>query len=271
MDRERGPQPAEAVAQAVAPPPAPPTALPSCSRLTGIFRSIDDEVPGWFLYDDAAVLDAIDAVQRQDGVRGDLLEVGAFVGKSAILLGHLLRADERLHVCDPFEHVPSDRDNASENARYYTGLQRAQFEANYRRYHEGLPEILQCVSEDLRASDFASPFRLVHIDGSHEYQPVRSDIRLARSLLCDGGLVALDDFVRPHAPGVAAASWEAVLSGGLQPVCLTESKLYGTWSVGADTFSERLVALVSEDPLIESHVHTIDGRQVTRFTSGGRP
>ena len=48
-----------------------------------------ETVPGWFDRTDAMMFDAVDAAQRRENVRGDLLEIGCFQGRSAILLGYL--------------------------------------------------------------------------------------------------------------------------------------------------------------------------------------
>ena len=67
-------------------------------------------VLGWFDDVDAAVFRAIDDVQGASGVKGDLLEIGTYLGKSAILLGYLLRPQERLVVCDLFTNEDLDPD-----------------------------------------------------------------------------------------------------------------------------------------------------------------
>ena len=43
------------------------------------------------------------------------------------------------------------------------------------------------------------------------------------------GVVAFDDYRTAHAPGVAAASWGAVLNQGLRPFAVTARTMYGTW------------------------------------------
>ena len=68
---------------------APP--LPSVDEYLAHMHEL---VPGWFDDVDAAVFRAVDHTHRATGVDGDLLEIGAYLGKSAILLGYLLRAAE---------------------------------------------------------------------------------------------------------------------------------------------------------------------------------
>ena len=67
-----------------------------------------DTVPGWFSPLDFRIFVELDRIQHDRDTAGDLFEIGAYLGKSAILLGYLARPPtERLTVCDVFEHVES--------------------------------------------------------------------------------------------------------------------------------------------------------------------
>src|SRR6476620_129325 len=57
------------------------------------------------------------AHQRDAGIRGDLLKIGVYRGKSAILLGYALRPDEELVACDLFEAAVVHEDTPL-HARY---------------------------------------------------------------------------------------------------------------------------------------------------------
>lgn len=80
-----------------------------------------------------------------------------------------------------------------------------------------------------RINEFGKRFRILHIDGSHEYATVRADILLSKELLADGGMVIFDDVNSRHTPGVAAAVWTAVVHNGLIPHFVT-TKLYASWN-----------------------------------------
>ena len=103
-------------------------------------------IPGWFSVLDTLTLVAIDEEQRQGCVVGDILEVGAYLGKSAILLGYLLRERERLTVIDLFGEPAATREQRAEQ-RGYSGLTRAAFEKNYDRFHSTRPIVLQGESD----------------------------------------------------------------------------------------------------------------------------
>jgi hypothetical protein len=97
---------------------------------------------------------------------------------------------------------------------------------------------------------------LIHIDGSHLYKNVATDIQLCRRLLVEQGVMVLDDWASYRSPGVAAAVWEAVLSGGLRPICATQDKLYcteGALPAGFDLDAEKTVVEVAGHTLVQFH------------------
>lgn len=185
-------------------------------------------IGGWLDRNDFTALQAVTAVQHVGGVTGDVLEIGGYQGRSAVVLADGLSRGETLHVCDPFEDPTGSGANDQENDHSYAGVTRGAFEATIRRFPLAMPVIHQCPSAALPGTLPVGAFRLVHIDGSHLEGPVRSDLALARELLRPGGVVVIDDFRSPHTPGVAIAAWEAVRNG-LTPLLTTTMKLYGAW------------------------------------------
>nr|WP_145797332.1 class I SAM-dependent methyltransferase [Kitasatospora atroaurantiaca] len=190
-----------------------------------------DEVPGWFWRVDQQAFDWLLDRQTADGTTGDILELGTYLGRSAILLGSHLQRGETFTVCDLFDSEAPDEDNSAEMAMSYRKtLTRQAFEANYLAFHQELPTVIQAPTSVLADGRIpAGSCRFVHVDASHLYEHVAGDIQVAREALAKDGLVVLDDYRSPHTPGVAAAVWEAVFDHGLQPVCLTPEKFYGTW------------------------------------------
>lgn len=188
-----------------------------------------NDIPGWFPLLDQVLFDWLLNRQKSTGVRGDLLEVGVYMGKSAIFLGRYLQEGERYTVCDLFEGDAPDDANRAESTKSYAALTRQAFEANYLSFHDELPRVVQGPSSLVTDEVERGSCRFAHIDGSHLYEHVHGDIGAARDALLPDGIVALDDFRSEHTPGVSVAVWEAVLNRGLRPICLTTQKLYGTW------------------------------------------
>ncbi|MER5637063.1 class I SAM-dependent methyltransferase [Kitasatospora sp. NPDC002227] len=226
-----------------------------------------DDVPGWFWKVDQDVFSWFLDRQTENGVTGNILELGTYLGRSAILLGRHLREGESFTICDLFDSDAPDEENSAEmEMSYRKTLTRKAFETNYLAFHEELPTVIQAPTSVLADGRIpAGSCRFVHIDASHLYEHVSGDIRVARDALAKDGLVVLDDYRSLHTPGVAAAVWEAVADAGLKPVCLTPEKFYGTWGDAEAAKADFLAKgwpvaegyKISEDVIAGGTVHRI--------------
>jgi hypothetical protein len=231
-------------------------------------RELDD-VPGWFPVLDQLLFNWFLDRQEAAGERGDLLEVGVYMGKSAIFLGRHLQEGESYTVCDLFESDAPDDANAAEATKSYRStLTRRAFEANYLAFHDELPRVLQGPSSIVPGEVKPRSCRFVHIDASHLYEHVQGDITTARDILLPGGVVVLDDFRSEHTPGVSIAAWEAVLNRGLNPVCLSTQKLYGTWG-DPGPLQEALLEMVAGRDNCHLSNQRAAGHRVIRLKSKG--
>ncbi|MEU7499150.1 class I SAM-dependent methyltransferase [Streptomyces griseofuscus] len=225
-----------------------------------------DDVPGWFPVLDQVLFDWFLTRQETDGMRGDLLEVGVYMGKSAIFTGRHQRPGEKYTVCDLFEGDAPDDANRAEANKSYSALTRARFEANYLAFHDELPRVLQAPSSVVPDEVEAGSCRFVHVDASHLYEHVHGDIGAARELLLPGGIVVLDDFRSEHTPGVSIATWEAVLNRGLHPICLSTQKLYGTWD-DPEPVQEALLGMAQDRSDCHLSVQEAAGHRIIRLKS----
>jgi predicted O-methyltransferase YrrM len=230
-------------------------------------RELND-VRGWFPALDQTLFEWLLTRQEERGERGDLLELGVFMGKSAIFVGRHLREDEAFTVCDLFESDAPDEANTNEMAKSYSMLTRQAFEQNYLSFHEELPTVLQGPSSI--AADHVKPgsCRFVHVDASHLYEHVQGDIGTAKDSLIPGGIVVLDDFRSEHTPGVALATWEAVLNRGLRPICLSTQKLYGTWG-DPEPIQDELIAMAEKRKDCGLSVQEAAGHRLVRLRAAG--
>ena len=177
-------------------------------------------VAGWFEQVDADVFLAIMSRQGE----GDVLEIGAYLGDSAIPMGDAIRPGERFVVCDLWEDVFTDDGIDPKDRMHYTGLTLDRFLANWDSVHDWRPEVRQCDSLYLDLTN--REFRFIHIDGCHMYEYVQSDIRLAAAHAAPFGVIAIDDYRREHVPGVAAAVWHLEHDDIIHPFLTTPNKLY---------------------------------------------
>ena len=183
-------------------------------------------IPGWFSWADQRLFDHVLRGQ-QDEPPGTLVELGAYLGRSAALIGAHRREGEELVVCDLFGAPAPDERNAVETAREYATLTRARFEEHYLSVHPVLPRVVQGPTAEIGQHVAPGTARFVHVDASHQFTHVLGDLRSARTLLRDTGVVVFDDVRSEHTPGVAAAVWGGVATEGLRPFCVSPSKLYG--------------------------------------------
>ncbi|WP_189873318.1 class I SAM-dependent methyltransferase [Streptomyces bluensis] len=226
------------------------------------------DVPGWFPVLDQMLFTWFLDRQEARETRGDLLEVGVYMGRSAILLGHHRQEGEQYTVCDLFEGDAPDDANRAEANKSYSRLTRQIFEENYLSFHDELPRVLQGPSSILPDEVEPRSCRFVHIDGSHLYEHVYGDIGAAHDVLLPEGIVVLDDFRSEHTPGVSMAAWEAVLNRGLRPICLSTQKLYGTWD-DPEPVQEELLAMLRERDDCHLSVQQAAGRRIIRLKSKG--
>jgi hypothetical protein len=148
----------------------------------------------------------------------DVLEIGAYCGKSTICLARTARS---VLAVDPFDGrgTPAPGDTAR------------RFRDNVERY--GVADRVTAragTSADVLPDLPARSFDLVFIDGAHDADSVRADIALSLPLLRPGGLIVFHDY-RLYAgevndglwnPGVTAAVGE-FLAGGAELLARVDS------------------------------------------------
>lgn len=204
-------------------------------------------LPGYFSVLDASLFSLVDAAQRSTGISGDLFEVGAFFGRSAVVLGQLARPGERVVVADIFDQGGNDESTIPARIVREGELPTVdQFSANYLRFHSELPEIVVGPSTSLDPEELGrGSFRLIHLDGAHDYESVVHDLALTQALAMAGAIVAFDDICNVDFPGTGAAIWPEVAAGRLRPLIVGQ-KLYATWDL--------------EHPVAEALTRLVQGR-----------
>jgi hypothetical protein len=187
------------------------------------------EIQGALLEPDTYVFQAISQTQADSGITGDILEIGSYLGQSAIFLGYLLQDDEALHICDSFpEPSAVDPDFLPHTLDWYNTYSQQIFEDTYLRFHAELPEIHAISSMDLPVELKPKSFRFIHLDGGHRPEVIASDIAMSKDVLVGGGVVAHDIYRSMETLEVAAAVWKEVAESSISPICATETRLYYT-------------------------------------------
>jgi Methyltransferase domain len=203
-----------------------------------------NEIQGDLFDPDTHVFRIVTEAQTERGVTGDILEIGTYLGHSAIFLGYLLEEGETLHVCDPFPEPSADDPNfLPHTLAWYDTYSQKTFEDNYRRFHSDPPIVHAHSSVELHDKLNPKSFRFVHLDGGHAPEVIASDIALVKEVLVSGGLVAHHSYRSMETLDVAAVVWPEVASGSIFPVCATETMLYYSTEPFAADLSDRLRAI----------------------------
>ncbi|MBB6418780.1 class I SAM-dependent methyltransferase [Streptomyces sp. AK010] len=226
------------------------------------------DVPGWFPPLDQMLFTWFLEQQKNVGIKGDLLELGVYMGRSAILLGHHLQDGELFTVCDLFEGDAPDEANKAESSKSYASLTQRTFERNYLSFHDTLPTVITGPSSLVDEKVAPDTCRFIHIDASHLYEHVYGDIGAAHDILLPEGVVVLDDFRSEHTPGVSVAAWEAVLNRGLRPICLSTQKMYATWG-DPEPLQEELLEMLRQRSDVGRSVQEAAGHRLIRTRSRG--
>jgi hypothetical protein len=165
-----------------------------------IFENIK-KIPGWFNLDDCEHFYLLLAYQSILGIKGDLLEIGSYHGRSASLMASCLQPKEIIVICDAFE---ANIDGIYENKPTQTILL-----SNIKQINPNLDDnkiiIKACLSSNLQL-DQDNLFRFIHIDGGHSAEQVYLDLKLCSEHILSKGIIVIDDYNNKQWPGVAVGT-----------------------------------------------------------------
>ena len=157
------------------------------TQLSGLL----DQVPGYMMPEAMAVWDTLLEFQETNKISGGILEIGVFLGKSAVLLGLHCKKDEPLVLVDLNDF------GAKEAVRKLTGKDPLYILADSHLVVQR-PELVA----------LAGKFRWIHVDGDHTSRGVRNDLDISNRLLGDDGVICVDDFFTASFPQVTRVTFE---------------------------------------------------------------
>ena len=234
------------------------------------------DIPGFFWWLDRWVFATV-LKSQEEFPPGHLVELGTYAGRSAVIIGDFVREDERFIALDLFGtdaglgDSPHADDNRAENQRSDRTLTREKFESNYLALHATLPEIVQAPSATIVEHVEPGSVRFLHIDASHLYPCVRTDVINAKTLLRHDGIVVFDDYRSEHTPGVSAAVWQAVLCDGMIPVAVTPMKMYAVFNPDlVEHYQAALRTWVDSDRRFTQAEQEVLGRPLLRLNMANR-
>ena len=194
-----------------------PRALRNLTRLSA-YATHGDTIKGFFEPGLLRLYLELDAVHESRGVRGALVEIGVFHGKSFMPLALLRQPGERCVAIDCFEDQSANTDRSGEGDAVAF---RKNVDATMRACCDGgcdaredwlavLETDSRLLADDaspLRAAA-GSPVRLFSIDGCHTAEATAADLRVASSAMHPEGVVVVDDAFNPDWPGVVTGMFE---------------------------------------------------------------
>ncbi len=161
------------------------------------FRKDMQAVRGYLTQGSAFALLTLLEVQRRDGIRGPIAEIGTFHGKTLVGFGLGLLPDEAVLGVDLFVVGGEDFEAAVRANWTRAGLAEPQL-----RLHRGSSTRIGAAAW---AGLLGAPARLVHVDGEHTRAAAAHDLALAASCLAPGGVIVVDDVLHPWYPDITLA------------------------------------------------------------------
>ena len=218
-------------------------------------------VEGWLSETDAKIFELILKQQSDLRLVGSVAEIGLHHGKSFILLCTFLQSNEKAYGIDVFESQMLNLDSSgSGNKKRLLG--------NLHRFDCDMSQVILDgrQSELVNASEIrvaVGGIRFFSIDGGHWYSTVLNDLNLAKECLITGGVIAVDDYLRPEWPDVGRAfhAWYALNSEDFEVIAIGFNKIYLTHPSWAPLYRENLL----QDPYMRnffSKFYSIDNVDV---------
>jgi len=199
-------------------------------------------VKGWCLDDAALLTCCLLSQQARVGQRGGMFEIGVYEGKYLSVLYHCART-RSLPVLgvDTFEW--SSRESVlSTFASVFGSTSSLQLiRADSRT--------LTC--EQVIAALGGQKPAFVSVDGDHGAPAVCRDLAFAKSILAEGGVIAVDDFLNPRAIGVSEGTYRFFIETReefLRPFAYCANKLFVAESSYHDRYRRAIFAFVEEMP-----------------------
>lgn len=196
-------------------------------------------VAGWLAPEVLEIAAVLDSVQRADQISGAIAEIGVHHGKLFIGLRLLQYADEYSIAIDVFGDQQLNIDNSGKGdlAIFRRNVQRWSSLDNV-EIHQG--DSTELTTDELRQIA-RSDIRIFSVDGGHTDSIVYSDMNLAESTICPGGIVIADDIFNEEWPGVSTGTLRYLRDGGnLVPFAIGFNKVFFCLPLYADTYRNTL-------------------------------
>lgn len=147
-----------------------------------------------------------------NGVQGDIVELGCYVGTTSLFLQRQrleLAPNKALHVYDSFAGLPAktNQDLSPAGEQFVAGellATKSQLIRNFKQAHLPLPIIHKSWFSNLAASDMPPAICFAFLDGDF-YSSIKDSLKVIWPKLQPGAVVIVDDYQTEALPGVQRA------------------------------------------------------------------
>ncbi len=163
------------------------------------YLNISKAINGWFDQDAARIFYFLNNLQREEGLFGNIFEIGVHHGKSALLLGIFIDPKKhKLIVNDIFDQQELNISNSGLGSKEI-------FKKNYLKFFnsDGGLQIIEKPSRELSVGDTSNSCIFFSIDGGHSADETYNDLLTAKNALLNEGIIAVDDYFNAGFPGVS--------------------------------------------------------------------
>jgi hypothetical protein len=200
-------------------------------RLEHFNSEVYGHVEGWLGDRIWQVVNAIGTILDANSVCGNIAEFGVHHGLFLFLLNTLRNEGEECYAIDVFDQQNLNIDGSGRGSLLiFTSHVESLMGSQLRSFR-----IVQRDTMSFSTSELAGLFgkkgvKFFSIDAGHTIQHTFNDLYLVQEVLVPGGIVALDDYMSVHWPGVTEGFYRFIYSANrrLKPFLYFQNKLFLT-------------------------------------------
>lgn len=200
-------------------------------RLQHFNSEIYGQVEGWLGDRMSQIVDVIGTILDTNGVHGNIAEFGVHHGLFLFLLNVLRNDNEECYAIDLFDEQRLNVDSSGRGSLAVFLSHIETLMASQRRFFR----IVQRDTMSFSTSKIIELFgtngvKFFSVDAGHTVQHACNDLHLVQEVLVSGGIVALDDYMSVHWPGVTEGFYRFMNSQNrrLKPFAYFQNKLFLT-------------------------------------------
>jgi cephalosporin hydroxylase len=160
-----------------------------------IRNKVNSDFIGYIPNFDIAIMDYLLSSQKKNDIRGKILELGTYKGKTASFLnfhsdiGELLLVDLYFHFT---EEEWGNLNSITPGVKFIVGSTSSS-------------KVIKQMRKEKQS------MRFVHCDTSHTYMDTKADLAIAAGVLNKSGIICVDDFCNLDYPGVLPAVYDFLI------------------------------------------------------------